>query len=325
LTSTPNGAAKYAFLVRQNTSTKLTPEQIHTIGLNEVARIRLEMEKVKTEVEYAGDLNAFFKSLESNPKLTPFKTEADLINAFKEIQQRVEPTLDKMFAHKPRSPLEIRPEPEITRATAAAHYATGTRDGSRPGVFYAPVRDATTYNSTRMTSLFLHEALPGHHFQLSLNLESDLSRFRRYSYFNAFGEGWALYTESLGKDLGVYNDPYQYLGRLAAEMHRAIRLVVDTGMHAKGWTREQAISYSLENEGGSESGAQQEVERYMAIPGQALGYKIGELKIQELRQRAEKKLGAKFDIRAFHDAILNDGNLPLAVLEEKINRWLAAQ
>ncbi len=325
LASTPNGATKYAFLVRQNTSTKLTPEQIHAIGLNEVARIRLEMEKVKTEVGYTGDLNAFFKSLESNPKLTPFKTEADVINAFKDIQQRVEPTLDKMFAHKPHSPLEIRPEPEITRATAAAHYATGTRDGLRPGVFYAPVRDATTYNSTRMTSLFLHEALPGHHFQLSLNLESDLSRFRRYSYFNSFGEGWALYTESLGKDLGVYNDPYQYLGRLAAEMHRAIRLVVDTGMHAKGWTREQAISYSLENEGGSESGAQQEVERYMAIPGQALGYKIGELKIQELRQRAEKQLGAKFDIRAFHDAILNDGNLPLAVLEEKINRWLAAQ
>lgn len=325
LAATPDGAAKYAFLVRQNTSTKLTPEQIHAIGLSEVARIRLEMEKVKNEVGYAGDLNAFFQSLENNPTLTPFKTEADVIAAFKQIQQRVEPTLDKMFMHQPRSPLEIRPEPEITRATAAAHYAIGARDGSRPGVFYAPVRDATTYNTTRMTSLFLHEALPGHHFQLSLNLESDLSRFRRYSYFNAFGEGWALYSESLGKDMGVYNDPYQYLGHLAAEMHRAIRLVVDTGMHAKGWTREQAIRYSLENEGGSEAGAQQEVERYMAIPGQALGYKIGELRIQELRHRAEKKLGAKFDIRAFHDAILNDGNLPLAVLEEKINRWLAAQ
>ena len=325
LTGTPNGAAKYAFLARQNTSTQLTPEQIHAIGLKEVARIRQEMEKVKTEVGFAGDLNAFFKSLESNSTLTPFKTEAEVIAAFKQIQRQVEPTLDKMFAHKPRSLLEIRPEPEITRLTAAAHYETGARDGSRPGVFYAPVRDATKYNLTRMTTLFLHEAMPGHHFQLSLNLESDLSRFRRYSYFNAFGEGWALYTESLGKDLGVYNDPYQYLGHLAAEMHRAIRLVVDTGMHAKGWTREQAISYSLDNEGGSESGAQQEVERYMAIPGQALGYKIGELKIQELRRRAEKKLGAKFDIRAFHDAILNDGNLPLAVLEEKINRWLAVQ
>jgi uncharacterized protein (DUF885 family) len=325
LASTPNGAEKYAFLVRQNTSTKLTPEQIHAIGLSEVARIRLEMDKVKTEVGFSGDLNAFLKSLESNPALTPFKTEAEVINAFKQIQQRVEPTLDKMFAHKPRSILEIRPEPEITRLTAAAHYETGSRDGSRPGVFYAPVRDATQYNSTGMTSLFLHEAMPGHHFQLSLNLESDLSRFRRYSYFNAFGEGWALYTEGLGKDLGVFNDPYQYLGRLTAEMHRAIRLVVDTGMHAKGWTREQAIRYSLENEGGSESRAQQEVERYMAIPGQALGYKIGELKILELRRGVEKKLGVKFDIRAFHDAILNDGNLPLAVLEGKINRWLAAQ
>ncbi|MES2049323.1 MAG: DUF885 domain-containing protein [Pseudomonadota bacterium] len=325
LTATPNGAAKYAFLARQNTSTKLTPEQIHAIGLSEVARIRLEMEKVKTEVGYAGDLNAFLQSLESNPKLTPFKTEAEVIEAFKQIQKQVEPTLDKMFAHKPRSPLEIRPEPEITKPTAAAHYETGARDGSRPGVFYAPVTDAITYNTTRMTSLFLHEALPGHHFQLSLNLESDLSRFRRYSYFNAFGEGWALYSESLGKDLGVYNDPYQYLGHLAAEMHRAIRLVVDTGMHAKAWTREQAISYSVENEGGSAARAQQEIERYMAIPGQALGYKIGELKIQQLRLRAERKLGAKFDIRAFHDAILNDGNLPLAVLEEKINRWIAGQ
>lgn len=325
LTATPNGMAKYAFLARQNTSTKLTPEQIHAIGLTEVARIRQEMEKVKAEVGFSGDLNAFLKSLESNAKLTPFKTEAEVIDAFKQIQQRVEPTLDKMFAHKPRSRLEIRPEPEITKATAAAHYDTGARDGSRPGVFYAPVTNATTYNTTRMTSLFLHEALPGHHFQLSLNLESELSRFRRYSYFNAFGEGWALYTEGLGKDLGVYDDPYQYLGRLGAEMHRAIRLVVDTGMHAKGWTREQAIRYSVENEGGSEKRAQQEVERYMAIPGQALGYKIGELKILELRQRAEKKLGAKFDIRAFHDAILNDGNLPLAVLEEKINRWIAAQ
>jgi uncharacterized protein (DUF885 family) len=300
LSSTPNGAEKYAFLARQNTSTKLTPEQIHAIGLSEVARIRQEMDKVKTEVGFAGDLNAFLKSLESNPQLTPFKTEGEVIDAFKQIQQRVAPTLDKMFAHIPRSRLEIRPEPEITKATAAAHYATGARDGSRPGVFYAPVRDATKYNTAQMTSIFLHEALPGHHFQQSLNLEADLSRFRRYSYFNAFGEGWALYTEGLGKDLGVYTDAYQYLGRLTLEMHRAIRLVVDTGMHAKGWTREQAISYSLDNEGGRESDAQQEVERYMAIPGQALGYKIGELKILELRRFAEKKLGAKFDIRAFH-------------------------
>jgi uncharacterized protein (DUF885 family) len=325
LVATPNGAAKYAFLARQNTSTTLTPEQIHAIGLKEVARIRLEMEDVKKQVGFAGDLAAFLKSIESNPQLTPFKTETEVIEAFKQIQLRVAPTMEKMFAHQPRSRLEIRPEPEITKATAAAHYDTGTRDGSRPGVFYAPVRDATKYNTTRMTALFLHEALPGHHFQLSLNLESDLSRFRRYSYFNAFGEGWALYTESLGKDLGVYTDPYQYLGRLASEMHRAIRLVVDTGMHAKGWTREQAIDYSIENEGGSVARAEQEIERYMAIPGQALGYKIGEIKILELRRKAERKLGAKFDIRAFHDAILNDGNLPMALLEQKMNRWLAAQ
>ena len=325
LGSTPNGAAKYAFLARQSTTTTLSPEEIHQMGLREVARIRGEMDKVRQQVGYKGDLQAFLGSIAGNTSLTPFKTEAEVLDAYRVIQKRVEPLLDKTFLRKPRSALVIRGEPEITKATAAAHYGTGTADGSRPGVFYAPVRDATTYTTPKMTSLFLHEGLPGHHFQLSLAIESSLSRFRRFTSFTAYSEGWGLYAESLGNELGVYDDPYQYLGRLLGEMHRAIRLVVDTGMHAKGWTREQAIAYSIENEGGRPEDAVQEIERYMAIPGQALAYKIGELKIMELRRRAELKLGPRFDLRVFHNEILKDGGLPLTALEAKMNRWIEAQ
>ena len=325
LVALPNGAAKYAFKVREQTTTHMTPEQVHQFGLSEVARIRLEMDKVRSEVGFTGDLTALLASLNRNPQLTPFKTEQDVLDAYRKIQQRVEPTIGKLFSKIPRSVLEIRPEPEITKATAAAHYSVGTRDGSRPGVFYAPVRDPVTYATPNMTALFLHEGVPGHHYEVSLKLESDLPRFRRYGWFTAYGEGWALYAESLGLELGVYDDPYQNLGRLRSEMHRAIRLVVDTGMHAKGWSRDHAVAYMIENNGGLEADAVQEVERYMAIPGQALAYKIGEQKILALRHRAEKQLGARFDIRAFHDEILNGGGLPLAVLEEKINRWLARQ
>ncbi len=325
LAATPNGAAKYAFKARESTTTTLTPAEIHDIGLREVARIRGEMDKVRVQVGFDGDLNAFLASVTRNPKLMPFKTEAEVIEAYRAIQRRVEPLMDKVFLRKPRAALEIRPEPEITRATAAAHYSVGAPDGSRPGVFYAPVRNAATYTSPRMTSLFLHEGLPGHHFESSLAQESGLTRFRRYTRFTAYSEGWALYAESLGNELGVYDDPYQYLGRLLGEMHRAVRLVVDTGMHAKGWTREQAIEYSLATEGGRREDQVQEIERYMAIPGQALAYKIGELKIMELRRSAARALGPRFDLRSFHNALLQDGNLPLAVLESKMQRWIAAQ
>ena len=325
LVATPNGAAKYGFRVREQTTTNMTPKQIHKLGLSEVARIKTEMEAVRRQVGFNGDLNAFLASLTKNPLLTPFKSEEEVIEAYRKIQQRVEPTLGKLFSKKPRSPLEIRPEPEITKATAAAHYNVGSIDGSRPGVFYAPVRNPATYTTPNMTALFLHEGVPGHHYEVSLKLESDLPRFRRYGWFTAYGEGWALYAESLGTELGVYDDPYQNLGRLRSEMHRAIRLVVDTGMHANGWTRERAIAYMLENNGGLEADAVQEIERYMAIPGQALAYKIGEQKILALRHRAEKQLGKRFDIRAFHDEILNGGGLPLQVLGEKINRWQARQ
>ncbi len=321
----PNGVAKYAFKVREQTTTNMTPEQVHQLGLSEVARIRLDMEKVRSEVGFTGDLTAFLASLNRNPQLTPFKTEQEVLDSYRKIQQRVEPTLGKLFSKIPRSVLEIRPEPEITKATAAAHYSVGTLDGSRPGVFYAPVRDPAIYSTPNMTATFLHEGVPGHHFEVSLKLESDLPRFRRYGWFTAYGEGWALYAESLGGVLGVYEDPYQNLGRLRLEMWRAIRLVVDTGMHAKGWTRERAVAYVIENNGDNEADAVQEIERYMAMPGQALAYKIGEQKILALRHRAEKQLGSRFDIRAFHDEILNGGGLPLAVLEQKINRWLARQ
>lgn len=326
LAGTPNGAAKYAFRARESTTTQLTPDEIHQIGLSEVARIRGEMEKVRETVRqqqnFDGDLNTLLASVPTNPKLTPFKSEAEVIEAYRVIQRHVTPLLEKLFLKQPRSALDIRPEPEITRLTAAAHYNVGAPDGSRPGIFYAPVRDATTYSTPKMTSLFLHEALPGHHFESSLAQESGLSRLRRYSRFTAYGEGWGLYAESLGVEMGVYGDPYQYLGRLLGEMHRAIRLVVDTGLHAKGWSREQAIDYSLASEGGRREDQVQEIERYMAIPGQALAYKIGELKIMELRRAAEQKLGARFDLRAFHNELLKDGNLPLAVLETKMNRWV---
>ncbi len=325
LAGTPNAAAKYAFRARESTTTALTPDEIHQIGLGEVARIGTEMEKVRIRVDFKGDLQAFLASIPVNPALTPFKTETEVINAYKVIQRRVEPLLDKLFLRQPRAALDIRPEPEITKATAAAHYNVGAPDGSRPGIFYAPVRNPLTYTSPKMTALFLHEGLPGHHFEVSLAQESGLSRVRRYSRFTAYGEGWGLYAESLGNEMGVYNDPYQYMGRLLSEMHRAIRLVVDTGMHAKGWSREQAIEYSLENEGGRLADQVQEIERYMAIPGQALAYKIGELKIWELRRLGEKKLGPKFDLRAFHNELLKDGNLPLGVLEQKITQWIVAQ
>jgi uncharacterized protein (DUF885 family) len=225
----------------------------------------------------------------------------------------------------PRTPLEIRRTEAFREASASAEWTYGSLDGSRPGVFYVPIPDVTKYNVFRDESLFLHEAIPGHHFQFSLQRENTrLPLFRRTLDYSAFGEGWALYCESLGKELGLYDDPYQRFGTLSGEMHRAIRLVVDTGLHAKGWTREEAIRYSLEHEAESEAGIVSEIERYMAIPGQALSYKIGQLKIQELRARAEKALGPRFDIREFHSRVLESGCMPLKLLEQKIDRWIAA-
>jgi uncharacterized protein (DUF885 family) len=235
----------------------------------------------------------------------------------------MEPALQKLFNLVPKTGFEVRRTEAFREASASAEYTQGSIDGSRPGIFYVPVPNPSSYNTYSDEDLFLHEAIPGHHYQISLQQENTkLPQFRRTLWYNAYGEGWALYCESLGKELGLYKDPYQYFGMLSAEMHRAIRLVVDTGLHAKGWTREQAIQYSLEHEAESESGIISEVERYMAWPGQALSYKVGQLKIRELRSRAEKELGKRFDVREFHDRILESGCLPLKVLEEKINRWI---
>ncbi|MDX5482898.1 MAG: DUF885 domain-containing protein [Hymenobacteraceae bacterium] len=322
----PRGEDYYRFLVRYWTTTDMTPDQIFEIGQQEVARIRSEMEKVKEQVGFKGDLNAFFQYVNDNPKFMPFKTPEEVLSAYREIEQRMQPQLNKLFGITPEAQFEVRQTEAFRAASASAEYNPPAPDGSRPGIFYVPILDATKYNAVGMESLFLHEAIPGHHYQISIQQEQEgLPRFRQYAWYGAFGEGWALYSESLGSELGLYKDPYQYFGRLSDEMHRAIRLVVDVGMHAKGWTREQAIQYSLDNELTSKEAAVAEIERYMAIPGQALSYKIGELKIKELRQKAERELGDRFNISAFHDEILRGGVMPLAVLEQRIDEWIAEQ
>ena len=326
LSAIPTGKEQYAYLVKASTTTNLSPDEIHQIGLNEVRRIRGEMEKVKEQVGFKGSLSAFFDYIRTDPKFYPFKTEEEVLEAYRSIEAKLQPHLPKYFGIVPKSKFEVRATEKFRAASAAHQYNRPAPDGSRPGIFYVPIPDVRKYNNTTMESLFLHEAIPGHHFQISLQQEQQsLPKFRNFGGYSAFSEGWALYTESLGKELGLYQDPYQYFGMLSGEIHRAIRLVVDTAIHAKGWSREQAIKYSLENESMSEDRITAEIERYMAMPGQALSYKIGQLKILELRRKAERTLGAKFDIRAFHDEILKDGALPLNILESKINEWIVKQ
>ncbi|MBI2814539.1 MAG: DUF885 domain-containing protein [Opitutae bacterium] len=321
--SLPGGAAAYASAVRWQTTTGLTPEQIHETGLREVTRIKGEMEQVRLRVGFKGPLPEFLKFVASDPSFSPFQSDEEVLAAYRAIEGRIMARVPKFFGHLPRTKFEVRATEKFRAATAAHEYSPGTADGSRPGVFYVPIPDLKRYRNPRMENLFLHEAIPGHHFQLSLTIENtDLPRFRRYDANNAYVEGWALYTESLGTELGLYADPYQYLGMLFGDMHRAVRLVVDTGLHAKGWTREQAMDFGRDAEGDLPN-LVSETERYMANPGQALGYKIGQLKIRELRTRAEAKLGAKFDLRDFHDQILLPGALPLSVLEAHIDAWIA--
>ena len=281
------------------------------------------MDKVREQVGFKGTLSEFLQFVATDPQFTPYKSQEEVLAGYRAIEARVMATMPKYFGRLPRTKFEIRATEAFRAATAAHEYIAGSADGTRPGVFFVPVTDPTKYRTPRMENLFLHEAIPGHHFQLSLALENtNLPRFRRYDANNAYVEGWALYTESLGRELGIYADPYQYLGMLFGDMNRAIRLVVDTGMHAKGWTREQAMAFAAENSGGPAENQASAIERYMANPGQALGYKIGQLKIRELRARGEQQLGAKFDLRAFHDEILSEGSLPLAVLEAHIRGWL---
>lgn len=321
--SLPFGKKLYATYTKQWTTADMTPEQIHELGLKEVARLSAEMEKVKVKVGFKGTLPEFFEEVRNKKELKPFTTAEQVIANFQSIHNRIKPNVDKLFSLQPKTKFEVRRTEAFREKTASAEYNQGAADGSRPGIFYVPIPDVKNYNTYGDEDLFLHEAIPGHHFQISLQQENEsLPDFRKFNWFGAYGEGWALYTESLGEELGLYQDPYQYFGMLGNEMHRAIRLVVDTGLHSKGWTREQAIKYSLANEAESESSIIPEIERYMAIPGQALSYKIGQLKIIELRKKAETKMGKNFDIKKFHEKVLESGVMPLALLEKKINAWI---
>jgi uncharacterized protein (DUF885 family) len=324
LSALPNGPETFQYLIKYFTTTNMNAAQIHDMGKQEVARIRGEMEAVKAQIGFKGDLKAFFDHVRSNRKLMPFRSPEEVIANFNRIRDRVEQKLPELFELKPKGGFEVRRTEAFREASASAEFLPGNKDGSRPGIFYVPIRDVKSYNTFADEALFLHEAVPGHYYQLTLQQENDeLPEFLHPESISVFVEGWALYAESLGKELGLYEDPYQYFGMLSMEMHRAIRLVLETGIHAQGWTREQAIQYSLDNEAESLEKITVEVERYMATPGAALCYKVGQLKIRELRTRAENALGEKFNIREFHSQVLNSGSLPIVLLEKKINAWIA--
>jgi uncharacterized protein (DUF885 family) len=324
ISAIPNGRKFYDVQIKLFTTTEMSADEIHELGKREVDRLMSEMEKVKKSVNFNGDLKAFFDYVRTRKELMPFTDPKQVIENFHAIHRKMQPAMNRLFSLQPRTPFEIRRTEAFREASASAEWVFGSLDATRPGIFYVPIPDVKEYNVFGDESLFLHEAFPGHHYQFSLQRENaGLPMFRRVLEYSAFGEGWALYCESLGKELRLYDDPYQYFGMLSGEMHRAIRLVVDTSIHAKGWTREQAIQYSLDHEAESEAGIIAEIERYMAIPGQALSYKIGQLKIRELRARAEKALGPKFDIREFHARILESGCMPLKLLEQKIDHWIA--
>jgi uncharacterized protein (DUF885 family) len=319
----PNGREYYQVLIRYYTTTDMTADEVFALGQQEVDRITTEMEAIKEQVGFEGDLHAFFEHLRNKRELMPYTKAEDVVAHFNEIHERMKPNLEKLFDKKPKTPFEVRRTEAFREVSASAEYNPGSMDGTRPGIFYVPVPDAASYNILSDEDLFLHEAIPGHHYQISLQQENDsLPEFRKLLGNSAYIEGWALYTESLGKELGLYTDPYQEFGMLSAEMHRAIRLVVDAGMHTQGWTREQAIGYSLEHEAETEASIVAEIERYMAIPGQALSYKIGQLKIRELRNKAEAAMGENFDAGEFHNEVLESGCLPLDLLETKIDAWI---
>ena len=318
-----NGSNYYDYSIKLYTTTNMSADEIHNVGLNEVARISSEMELIKNKVGFKGDLKSFFNHVRELDELIPFNSPDQVINNFNEIHKKMMPQVNSLFGLQPKTLFEVRRTESFREASASAEYNSGSLDGTRPGIFYVPIPNIDEYNFFSDEDLFLHEAIPGHHFQISLQQENELlPSFRKTLWYSAYGEGWALYSESLGKELGLYEDPYQYFGMLSAEMHRSIRLVVDTGIHTKGWSREKAIQYSLDNEAESEAGIISEIERYMANPGQALSYKIGQLKIRQLRSKAEINLGDKFDIKMFHEKILESGCIPLKLLEEKIDKWI---
>lgn len=325
LSAMKGGEMLYQYQIEQTTTLPLKADEIHKLGLSEVARIKTGMEKVKDEVGFKGTLPEFFEHLRTDPKFKPASREA-LTQGYYDIGKKVDGLISTQFKYLPKAPLEIKPYEEFReKYEAGGSYQGGTPDGKRPGVFYFNAYDLPSRTTPGMTTLYLHEGAPGHHFQISIAQENEaLPAFMRFGGNTAYVEGWALYSETLGYDMGLFKDPYQRFGTLSDEMLRAMRLVVDTGLHSKGWTREQAIDYMLANSDMGKTDATAEVERYIAIPSQALAYKIGAITILRLKDKAKKAMGAKFDVREFHNQVLNTGALPLAVLEKKIDDWIAA-
>ncbi len=326
LSALPGGSAYYDYAIENSTTLPLKAEEVHQLGLSEVARILAEMEQQKARAGFKGTLPEFFHYLRTDARFQP-KSAAEIADGYATIGKKVDARVREQFALIPKTPLEIRPVPAFREKTAAAgSYQSGTPDGTRPGVFYYNTYDLPNRYLWGMETLYLHEAVPGHHFQISLAQENEqLPAFMRFGGNTAFAEGWGLYAETLYPELGLETDPYQRMGGLNDEMLRAMRLVVDTGIHAKGWSREKAIRYMLDNSPMPESDATAEVERYIAIPGQALAYKIGQLTMLRLKAEAKAKLGAKFDPRGFHATVLDTGALPMPVLEQKVADWIAAQ
>lgn len=325
LSAMKGGEMLYQYQIEQTTTLPLKADEIHKLGLSEVERIKTGMEKIKNEVGFKGTLPEFFEHLRTDPKFKPTSREA-LTQGYYDIGKKVDSLISTQFKYLPKAPLEIKPYEEFReKYEAGGSYQNGTPDGSRPGTFYFNAYDLPSRTTPGMTTLYLHEGAPGHHFQISIAQENEaLPAFMRFGGNTAYVEGWALYAETLGYDMGLFKDPYQRFGTLSDEMLRAMRLVVDTGLHSKGWTREQAIDYMLANSDMGKTDATAEVERYIAIPSQALAYKIGALTILRLKDKAKKALGAKFDVREFHNQVLNTGALPLTVLEKKIDDWIAA-
>ncbi len=325
LSAMKGGDMLYQYQIEQTTTLPLKADEIHNLGLSEVARIKTGMEKIKNEVGFKGTLPEFFEHLRTDPKFKPASREA-LTQGYYDIGKKVDGLISTQFKYLPKAPLEIKPYEEFReKYEAGGSYQNGTPDGSRPGTFYFNAYDLPSRTTPGMTTLYLHEGAPGHHFQISIAQENEaLPAFMRFGGNTAYVEGWALYSETLGYDMGLFKDPYQRFGTLSDEMLRAMRLVVDTGLHSKGWTREQAIDYMLANSDMGKTDATAEVERYIAIPSQALAYKIGAITILRLKDKAKKAMGAKFDVREFHNQVLNTGALPLAVLEKKIDDWIAA-
>ena len=324
----PNGQAWYLAAIKDNTSLALPPAQIHELGLKEVARIQAQLAALGPKLGYNGPADQLPQWVAAQDKFKPFKTDEEVLNAYRDIYAKVSAQLPTYFSLLPKAKLSLQLEPELTRATASDHYTPLAADGSHPGVFWPVVNDATKYSDVSMVSLFLHEGVPGHHLHAALLKELDLPDFRKFNTENpetaSYTEGWALYCETLGKEFGLYDNPAFYYGHLNDELLRAVRLVVDTGMHAQGWTREQAIDYTMKTLGYSHGRAQNQIERYMVMPAQALAYKIGAMKILELRARAQQALGPKFSYQKFHEVVTGDGTLSLAILEAQVDRWIAS-